>query len=90
MGWGAAKALAEEWSDWCEGPEEAYDILYGRRENPKQVTNKMPCPICGKKFKGVEGVSMHMAAKHKKRMHESVKAEFRTAHGIKAQEPSNE
>ena len=82
MGWGAAMALAEEWSDWCDGPEEAYEILYGGRENPKPRTNKMPCPICGKKFKGPQGVSMHMDTKHTKRAHNDVKQKFRDQHGI--------
>ena len=88
MGWGAAMALAEEWSDWCDGPEEAYDILYGGRDNPKPVTKQKRCPICNKKCKSPVGVSIHMDAVHRKRKFDDVKAAFRAEHGLSGKEAS--
>ena len=73
MGWGAAYALAEEWSDWCSGPEEAYEILYGGRErrgSKPQKVNKphgplRECPKCTKLCKGTRGLIDHLKFKHK-------------------------
>lgn len=85
MGWGAAYALAKEWADWCDGPEEAYAILYGDRENAKPRGDRLPCPICNKKCKGPDGVIMHMDAKHTKTVHDETKAAFRAMYGRDAE-----
>ena len=88
MGWGAAMALAEEWSEWCDGPEEAYDILYGRREKPKPTISQKRCSICNKKCKSPVGVSIHMDAVHRKKKFDEAKAEFRALHGLAKEDSS--
>ena len=77
MGWGAAHALAEEWSEWCSGPEEAYEILYGPEDGPERIE----CPICKKRLKGADGVIMHMTAKHDKPCHEKTIENFKAMFG---------
>ncbi|MDJ0823781.1 MAG: hypothetical protein QNJ09_18475 [Paracoccaceae bacterium] len=84
MGWGAAMALAEEWSEWCSGPDEAYEILYAGRDKQarRQRNGPLNCPICGKGCKTTGGVVQHMDAKHKKPCHEPVKAKYLASHDL--------
>lgn len=82
MGWGAAMALAEEWADWCDGPEEAYEILYGRDDtNKSDGVERVECPICGKNKRGVDGVIDHMTAKHTKPCHAETISSFKGMYG---------
>lgn len=78
MGWGAAMAIAEEWSEWCSGPEEAYEILYGNRERKHHAANR--CPVCGNKFASPAAVLQHADAKHKRPKHQAAISEYREQH----------
>lgn len=80
MGWGAAYAIAEEWSDWCDGPEEAYEILYGSGDDDHDdaivAYYESRCPVCQKRFKGSrknrpQAIVQHMKDVHKKRKHQA-------------------
>jgi|GEM_PF-2874914 len=81
MGYGAAMALAEEWSDWCDGPDEAYEILYGRSGRKADGIERITCPVCDKKLKGVDGVIAHAEAKHTKSCHAVNIASFKAMFG---------
>ena len=63
MGWGAAYALAEETGGALGGPDEVYEMLYGRDEN-KPPRRKHKCKSCGKKMRTQKGLSDHMRDKH--------------------------
>lgn len=72
MGRGAAQAFYEENSSWLDGPEDAYEALYGNDE-PKIKKRKLKysCRSCQKRFKTEQGRNSHERDVHSKALGET-------------------
>lgn len=68
MGWGAADAFYEANRSWLESPEDAYDVLYGGRDEPRQNRKPHKCAICGKRFRSEQGAQAHLTSFHARRL----------------------
>ena len=67
MGWGAAMAFYQENSSWLDGPEDAYEALYGNDSEKRERNHrkKHACPLCGRRYKTKKSLIQHLTDFHK-------------------------